>query len=163
MAKFDFPLEAVLRQRKLVEEQKQRSLAAVQAEMGALEAELRSMDATVLESLADLRDNRLVGKLDLSFLAAHRRYSLAMQRRALGLAERMAATKLRLDDARRALGEAARDRKMMEKLRERRKEAWASELARNETAQLDEVGIQIAARAAGRAADDESDRPEAAT
>ena len=146
MAKFVFKLDGVLRQRKHIEEQRQRELAAVQSELARLEAELRAMDRTVAESTADVRNNRLVGQLDMAFLAAHRRYTLAIQRKAMSLAQQMIAVKTRLDAARKALLEAAKQRKIIEKLRENRKARWADDLARRETAALDEVGAQIGYR-----------------
>ena len=146
MAKFTFTLDGVLRQRIHVEEQRQRELASVQAELTALEAELRAMDRSVGESTADVRNNRLVGQLDLAYLTAHRRYTAAMQRKAMALAQQMVAVKTRLETHRKALLEAAKQRKIIEKLRENRKERWAQDMARRETAALDEVGAQIGYR-----------------
>lgn len=146
MAKFTFPLDGVLRQRKHVEEQRRRELAVVQAELAALEAELRAMDRGVAESTADVRNNRLVGPLDLPYLIAHRRYSAAMQRKAAALVQQMIAVKTRLELHRKALLEAAKQRKIIEKLRENRKAQWAEEQARREMASLDEVGAQIGYR-----------------
>ena len=143
MARFVFQLDGVLRQRKLAEEQKQRELAAVQAEMTALEAQLRELDQSVQATTSDVRTNRLVGRLDLDFLAAHRRYIAATQRKALELAERMAAVRVRLDAARKALAEAARERKVIEKLREKREAEWKAAQARKEMAALDEIGTRI--------------------
>src|SRR5688572_29975334 len=102
MARFVFQLDGVLRQRKLAEEQRQRELAVVEAEMTALEAQLRELDQSVQFTTADVRTNHLTGRLDLNFLAAHRRYIAATQRKALDLAERMAAVKARLDASRKA-------------------------------------------------------------
>jgi len=146
MSKFVFQLDGVLRQRKHIEEQRQREMAGIQGELAALEFELRAMDRVVGESTADLRNNRLVGRLDMAFLAAHRRYTLAMQRKATALAQQMIAVKSRLEDARKALLEAAKQRKIIEKLRENRKARWAEDLARRETAALDEIGAQIGYR-----------------
>src|SRR5215213_7493615 len=143
MARFVFQLDGVLRQRKLAEEQKQRELAVVQAEMTALEAQLRDLDQSVQSTTADVRTNRLVGRLDLDFLAAHRRYIAATQRKALELAERMAAVRVRLDAAHKALAEAARERKIIEKLREKREAEWKAAQARKEMAALDEIGTRI--------------------
>jgi len=146
MSKFIFQLDGVLRQRKHVEEQRQLELAAAQAELTALEGELRAMDRSVQDSTADLRNNRLVGQLDMAFLAAHRRYTLAIQRKAMVLAQKMVAVKTRADAARKALLEAAKQRKIIEKLRENRKARWDDDLARRETAALDEIGTQIGYR-----------------
>ena len=143
MARFVFQLDGVLRQRKLAEEQKQRELAVVEAEMTALEAQLRELDQSVQATTADVRTNRLTGRLDLNFLAAHRRYIAATQRKALDLAEQMAAVKVRLDVARKALAEAAKERKIIEKLREKREAEWKAAQARKEMAALDEIGTRI--------------------
>src|SRR3954447_6354990 len=146
MATFTFQLDPVLQQRKLIEDQRQRELAAVQAEYAELERQLRSLDLEVQTSEADLRCNRLTGRLDLSFLAAHRRFTLAMQRKAVALAQQMAAVRKRVDDARAALVEAAKQRKIMEKLRERRQAQWSEETTRKELAALDEISARIGYR-----------------
>ena len=143
MAKFVFQLDGVLRQRKLAEEQKQRELAVVEAEMTALEAQLRELDQSVQSTTADVRTNHLTGRLDLNFLAAHRRYIAATQRKALELAERMAAVQVRLDAARKTLADAARERKIIEKLREKREAEWKAAQARKDMAALDEIGTRI--------------------
>jgi flagellar FliJ protein len=143
MARFVFKLDGVLRQRKLAEEQKQRELAVVEAEMASLEAQLRELDQSLQSTTADVRANRLTGRLDLGFLAAHRRYTLAVQRKAVGLAEQMAAVKVRLDAARRGLADAATQRKVLEKLRDKRQAEWAAARARREMADLDEIGTRI--------------------
>src|SRR5208282_1847920 len=83
MAKFFFQLEGVLRQRTHAEQQRKRDVAVIQLQMTALEQELRALDASRQATEQDMRDNRLRGRLDLAFLAAHRRYSFAMQRKAL--------------------------------------------------------------------------------
>src|SRR3954469_24885859 len=146
MATFTFQLDPVLQQRKLIEDQRQRELAAVQAEYAELERQLRGMDQEVRSSEADLRSNRLTGRLDLAFLAAHRRFTLAMQRRAVALAQQMAAVRKRVDDARAALAEAAKQRKILEKLRERRQAQWSEETTRKELAALDEISARIGYR-----------------
>ncbi len=146
MPKFTFPLDGVLRQRKQVEEQRQREMAGVQAELAALEGELRAMDRSVQESTADVRGSHLLGELDLAYLTAHRRYTAAMQRKAVALAQQMIAVKMRLENTRKALVEAAKQRKIIEKLRENRKTRWADDLSRRETAAMDEIGAQIGYR-----------------
>jgi flagellar FliJ protein len=143
MPRFIFQLEGVLRQRMLAEDQRQRELAAVRTEYVALEEQLRAMDQEVKQSGADLRDNHLVGRLDLAFLAAHRRYSLAMQRKAIALAEKMAAAGQKVEQAQRALAEAAKQRKIIEKLREKRQAEWKLDQARKEMAVTDEVAARI--------------------
>src|SRR3954468_24593881 len=144
MPKFVFQLDAVRRHRKMLEEQRMRELGQAQAVMAKMETELRAMDETTQTVTTDLRDNRLTGKLDMAFLAAHRRYVLAMQRKAMELAQRMAAQQQVVDAARRALAEAAKQRKIMDKLKERQQERWKIEQSRKESEQLAEVNMQLA-------------------
>lgn len=145
MPRFDFPLQGVLRHRYHVEEQRQRELARLRQEMNAAEETLRTMDQTVQANVADVRQNRLTGKLDLSFLAAHRRYMAAAQRQAVQVAQRMALIQRQIDEAQHALAEAAKQRKIIEKLREKQHARWAGEVARKEAADLDEVNTGLSA------------------
>ena len=153
MARFVFQFDAVLRQRLLAEQERQRDLAVLQAEMVRLKNELKALNDSIQSSAADLKDNRLTGPIDVAFLAAHRRYSMAMQRKGMQLVQDMARQQRRMDDAQRLLAEAAKDRKVMEKLREKQYERWRAEQAGKELAATDEVGMQLAQRQALNAAD----------
>jgi flagellar protein FliJ len=143
MAKFLFQLEGVLRHRQHVEREKQRAFAQRSAVVAALTKELREMDRQLQTATSDLRQNRLTGAIDLSFLAAHRRYALSMQRRAIEQARKIAQAQQLAEAAQAELVAAARDRKIIEKLRERRYSQWQAEQARKEAVQLDEIGIQM--------------------
>lgn len=146
MAKFVFKFDGVLRQREHVETQRQRELAVVQQEMTRLQNELRQLNESVQTSTNDLRSNHLTGRLDMSFLAAHRRFMLAMQRKAMGLVQQIAAVQKRVDVAQAALAEAAKQRKIMEKLKEKSFERWRADLARKEMMENDEIAMQIGYR-----------------
>ncbi len=144
MAKFVFQLQGVLRQRTNVEHQRKRDLAEVQTRLSVLDAELRSLDASVRASENDLRTNRLLGKIDLAFIGAYRRYAVAMHRRAMGIAEKMGAIQVQVDQAKRNLAEAAKRRKIIEKLRERQFARWKEQLAKRDAAEMDEIGMHLA-------------------
>ena len=143
MAKFVFQLDGVLRQRSNVEQQRKRELAVIQSRMTALETELRAVDATVRAAELDLRNNRLLGVIDLAFLAAHRRFSFAMQRKAMGIAQKMAAIKLEVDQAKQKLAEASKRKKILEKLRERHYRRWREDLDRRDQAEMDEIDMRL--------------------
>ena len=142
MAKFVFPLESVLRHRERGEQERMRELAVCQAEMSRLQLELKALNDSVRASAQDMKDNRLVGALDVAYLAAHRRYAVATQRKGMLLVQEMARQQRKVDEAQRLLAEAAKERKVMEKLRERQHERWRSEVGRKELAEADEVGAQ---------------------
>lgn len=146
MPKFIFPLDGVLRQRKQIEQQRQRELAVFQGQMAAHQAELKALNDAMAAVTADVRSNRLVGPLDLAFLAAHRRYEGSMQRKGMAIVQKMAVVQRDLDAAQRLLTEAAKARKVIEKLREKQHERWAIEQARKEQAELDEMGMQLSYR-----------------
>ena len=153
MAKFDFKLEGVLRHRLHVEEEKRRDLARLQQQMRQAQDALRELNQVVQTNVADVRQNHLTGRLDLSFLAAHRRYMLATQRRGTEMVHNMALLQREVDQATRALTEAAKQRKIIEKLREKQKERWAADLARKESAELDEISMRLAANWAAQDGD----------
>ncbi|HSV16086.1 MAG TPA: flagellar export protein FliJ [Tepidisphaeraceae bacterium] len=143
MATFVFKLHGVLRHREMIEQEKQRAFAVAQAEKAAAQAEIKRLDETVQQALADLRANHLTGSLNLSFLAAHRRFMLAMQRQGLVLMQKVQDAQKKVDAAQTELAEAAKQRKIMDKLRERQHERWQLEISRKELAQLDEVAMQM--------------------
>jgi flagellar FliJ protein len=143
MARFVFKLEGVLRHRANIEQQRRRELATVEAQMASLEAQLRALDAAVRASETDLRENRLVGRLDMAFLAAHRRYAISMQRKAMATAQKMAGMQRQLETARQNLAEAAKQRKIIEKLRDRQLTRWKAEQARHELMELDEIAMRL--------------------
>jgi flagellar protein FliJ len=146
MPKFDFKLEGVLRQRKNAEQQLQRELAVFQGEMAELEAELRALDLSVQQTTEDLRQNRMTGRLDLNFLGAHRRFTLAMQRKAMGIAQLMNGVRIKMVESQRKLTEAVKKRKVLEKLREKQFEEWRQAMAKQELHDLDEVAMQMTYR-----------------
>ena len=145
MAQFTFTLDGVLRHRKHVEQDCQIELARLQQQVREAENELRQLDQSLNGSLADIRQNRLTGKLDLGFLAAYRRYVASVQRKGAVIAQRMALIQRQVETARQALAEAAKQRKIVEKLREKQFERWRTEQARKEAAELDEVNTRAPA------------------
>ncbi len=146
MAKFVFKFDGVLRQREHVETQRQRELAVVQQEMTKLQNELRALNSSVEGSTDDLRNNHLTGRLDLNFLAAHRRFMMAMQRKGTVIAQQIAGVQKRVDIAQGALAEGAKQRKIMEKLREKTLDRWKAEASRKEMMATDEIAMQMGYR-----------------
>jgi flagellar FliJ protein len=143
MAQFKFKLHALLRQRELAERECQRGFAVAQAALVAEQQELKRLDETVRAAVTDLRNNQLVGSLNLSFLAAHRRFMTAMQRQGMAQLQKVDAAQKAADAARQILMEAAKQTKIIEKLRDKQLEVWQAATAKKETDQLDEVASQM--------------------
>jgi flagellar FliJ protein len=143
MARFVFRLEPVLKQRKREEQEKQRELASRELVLVNLQIELQNLDELMRGAADDLRKNHLTGAIDVSFLTAHRRFLLSVRRQGVGIVQKMATAQAHVDDARRKLAEAAKHRKVIERLRERHLERWREDQARREQAETDEIGTQI--------------------
>lgn len=143
MARFVFKLAGVLKQRVHEERQRQRELAERQAHLASLQQRLRELNDRVQQTNDDVRNNHLTGPLDMSFLAAHRRFLAAMQRGAVETVQRMAVAQRLVEEALASLAEASKQRKIIEKLREKQFERWKAEQDRKEVAELDEVAMQI--------------------
>ena len=146
MARFVFKLEGVLRQREHLERRRRRELAVANAQLQSLQAELRALNDDLQQIGQEMRQSHLTGRLDLSLLTAHRRYVLGMQRKAANLVQRLALAQRQVDAARQVLAEAAKQRRIIEKLRERQYERWQAEMALREAVEMDEITTQLSHR-----------------
>ena len=74
MQAFQFQYKAVLKQREVIEQGKQRALAKLMHRRNAMVAELRQMQETISTSKREAADG-LVGNVDLDAIAGIARYS----------------------------------------------------------------------------------------
>ncbi len=144
MARFVFSLQSLLAHRERIEKERQRDASVAGAELVAARADLLQVETAVRDALNDLRANHLSGKIDLTYLAAHRRFMLAMQRQQLVRADQVRVAQAKMDVAQRALAEAAKQRKAIDTLREQQQASWSEGEARREAAATDEVAMQMA-------------------
>jgi len=146
--KFTFKLEAVLDQRKHVERQRQREVAAAQHRVLSHQAELDALAAVKRASAKELRS----GSLTAATLAAHQRFATATRQKGAALHRALADARRDLAAAQHALLEAAKQRKVMEKLREREQQRWAEQMRRRELIEADEIAAARRAQAAAASA-----------
>ena len=139
MPRFTFKLEGVLEQRKNAELARQRDVAVAQQKVLTLRAEIDALAAVARASAVELRS----GQLSASALAAHQRFNLSVRHKLAALREQHVAAEREVADARGALTEASKQRKVMEKLREREHARWLEAQRRRELAEADEVARQI--------------------
>jgi flagellar export protein FliJ len=111
-----------------------------------LEAVLEQLAAVSRTSAAELRS----GRLSAAALAAHQRFILSIRHKSAALKGGLGGAERDLHDAQAALTEAAKQRKVMEKLREREHAKWAEQQRRRDAQEADDVAqqIQLAERAA---------------
>jgi flagellar FliJ protein len=144
---FKFRLDPLLRIRKHAEEDRKGALAQVQGKLNEQTARARRYDAMISQEHHALRDGLLVGTLDPRRLAHHRRYVNSMMRGLVQTLCERAGTQKEADKARAKLIEAVKQRKVLEKLRERRQADWRSQQDRVERSVLDEMGLASSRRA----------------
>lgn len=144
MTRFQFELDGVLRQRKNTEHIAQKRLAEAVQTLTLLQDQLKRLDEGVQAVNQQMREKHLTGSIDVSLIAQHRRYILGMERQALELARKIAEAQTKVRQAQQNLVEAAKQRKSIEKLRDRQFEQFVERQFKKENEQLDEAGTQIA-------------------
>lgn len=140
MPSFTFPLEVVLQQRRMQEDQCQRDLAKILRQRMILMDQLRMMQTTISQSKLDLRSG-LVGTVNVDAVAQFARFSSQTTVRARALVTKLAGVERQAEASRGKLVAATKARKALERLRERQLRKWKQEQLRRESAMLDEVGV----------------------
>jgi flagellar protein FliJ len=145
VARFVFQLEAVLEQRRLVEQQRQRAVAELEVRRMALEGTIRGYQRAIAQEREEQRVLLKAGRImdARAQAAASVRLGAAAQRGVVELSGVLA----RLDAARAELLEATKRRKAVERLREKRLEAWRAEQNRREAMAVDELVVMRSGRA----------------
>ena len=145
MARFVFSLEPVLKARRRSEETSQRDVAGIERERMRLEEILRTHQRSLVSNKDVLRAG-LTGLIEVRDLRLQANSSLQVMRRAQQIVLELAGVYKRLEAARNRLIEAARRRRAIEFVRDRRYEQWKAALNKAETAALDELAVIAAAR-----------------
>jgi flagellar biosynthesis chaperone FliJ len=166
VARFVFKLEALITQRRAAEREAQLDVARLESERLLLEATLREIRASLdlerdewrtrlhgpatgpatgrstgLGTESSTGPDGAQGGVDVSLVRLQASASLHQVRKAQQTAVRLAGVLTRLEQARLRLVHAASERKAVERLRERRYEAWRFAEQKREDAALDEFTV----------------------
>jgi flagellar FliJ protein len=141
MPRFRFRLDPLLRVRRQAERAKQIVVADLQRQSSELEAALRRRQE-LIESARQAHVGRLTGRLDVTALRGTAAETLRHLRDASRLAVELAGVRRRLEAAQSALRDAARDRRAVELVRQRRFDEWKRRLERRELAEHDEMAAR---------------------
>jgi len=142
MAKFRFQLDPLLELRRRAEREQQVIVASIEGERRAIEDRIRACQEGIEQSRVDLRSRLGVdGQTQVNAReAAWQTHSMhRMRAEADGLVVKLSGVTQRLNREKEILVERARDRRSIEKLRERREQVWRSDLARRERIELDDL------------------------
>lgn len=145
MPKFRFKLEVLLSVRKQAERRHQLVVAAIERERLQIEDKLRAQQQRLTEGKSELRED-LVGAVNVDALRHQASSALQVVRDAQRMVLELAGVHKRLEAARELLIEAAKQRRVLERLRERRWQEFNEMMEKRETADLDELAVMRAAR-----------------
>lgn len=144
MPRFRFQLEAVLKHRKMIEQQKQRAVAELEIQRLRIEGVIRMCQEGLVREKDELRG--LLTDVDLRGARWQAAASMRLIARAQRAALELAGVHKRIAAAREELLAAARRRKAVELLKERRYEEWRVAESRAEMAAVDELAVMAAGR-----------------
>ncbi len=142
MRRFRFDLEKLLELRAYREKEAELELARMVGELASIEARIRE----VAEERAAVAAGRFGKGRSSSDMLAAERYILRLDKTRDALIEAAAKAELAVEAARDAFAEASRDRKVIDKLKEKRKGEYRKAAANQEIAVLDDISGGAAAR-----------------
>ncbi len=117
--KFRFRAEAVLRLREQREQAAQRKLAEAQGQVGRIESAIADLRADLARQDQLVREGVLTGRVDVQYMSLYRRHAMTLHRALIGQAGLLREATAALRVARAELVSAARERKVLQTLRDR--------------------------------------------
>ncbi len=142
MPTFVFSLEVLLEQRRREEEAVQRQMADVRRGREEILRQVRGAQQTIDEQNKLLATEKLVGRLDLTFIGQEKRYVGVLQVFMAQNLQRLAQSEHALQAVRQQLMEAVKRRRMLEKLREKQETRWRQRQQHSQQQMLDELTMQ---------------------
>jgi len=145
MKRFRFRLDGLLRLRRVEEERCLGRLRERQAAVVDVMERRRELGRERTRTVASLRRHEQ-GVLSMEDVLRHRRYLVALENRTRELDAEVVRRRTELQEAQRAAERAIRERQLVERLRDRRREEHDSLARREELRELDEIGRGAVAR-----------------
>lgn len=138
MKKFRFSLAAVLRVRKIREDERRRVMGELSAIARAQERSIESIAEREREEFGAIARLSSFGTIDVARIRSHAAAAASLRVKAQGEAESLAGTRERMEKERPRLVKAAAERRAIERLREARLEEWKRDVLRAEQHDLDD-------------------------
>ncbi len=135
MRKYQFRLERLLEIRKYRELESELKLAAATGECVRLQTEIAEMDLARRSTLAQRYE---IGGVDLAYLTAAELYMRRLDARTRSNQEELVERERERDTAREEYLAASRDRKVLDRLKEKRETAYRREQLRQEIFEVDD-------------------------
>ena len=140
MKKFRFRLQPILKLRRQQEDQKKRVVGSLLAEIAEQQRQALELSETLKEQGYILKKQFAQGKVDTDWIAHYQSFAAGTHSAIARRIDNVTQIQKQLAVARAKLTEAAKQTKIMEKLREKQKEDYDYHIKRSETIELDEIG-----------------------
>jgi len=137
--RFVFRFETMLRLRRQREDERKRVVAERLRQIARVEDRLASLHRQLRQEAEAIRAAQQPGRMDMQMAVRHRGWIGHLHRAVLEAQGQLRGLEARLAQERAALAEAARLRRVLEKLKERRREQFMQEQERIETRAADDL------------------------
>lgn len=139
MKKFRFRLQTLLRLRRQQEDEKKRAVGVLLTRINEFQQQAVQMAADIKREGENLKQQYQHGTLEMDWIAHYHRYVNHIRQSIQQRVQTIAQVQQQLAQARGELADAARQTKILEKLREKQKDRFDAELNRRERVQQDEI------------------------
>lgn len=143
MKKFKFRLEALLKLRQQTEDEKKRVVGDLVSEINEQQRQALEMDVQLQREGDILKEQYQQGNVDLDWVSHYRGFVMSTQNAIAQRIEKVAQIQGKLSHARHELADAARQKKILEKLKEKKHKRYDADLQRQELLAGDELATQL--------------------
>lgn len=142
MKKFVFNLELVLKLRKKEEEKITQELAAAQIRYQQIMEEIKGVEAQISLNYANLK-KIYSGNIDIAMITSIKLYLEKLKRDRAMLEEKAAEAASEVEEVKKRLLEAVKNRKIIEKHKENEYEKYRAEFLKNDNLIIDEISSNM--------------------
>jgi len=146
MKKFRYRLDPLLRLRQQEEDQKKRAVGSLLTEINRQQNQVLEMATALAREGQLLREQYAGGRVDLEWIRFYRMYVMHTQQAMARRTTEIFKIQANLTTARQELAEAAKQTKILEKLKEKKKNSYDRQLQREENRAQDEIGMNTYCR-----------------
>ncbi len=139
MKKFQFRLQTILKLRRQQEDQKKRDVGLLVSQINEYQRQALEM-AQIIKEQGYILKEHIQGDVDVSWIAGYQGYINYLRQSIAEKINSVTQVQPQLNQARRALAEAAKQTKILEKLEEKLRNRHEERLKKMEAREIDEIG-----------------------
>lgn len=151
MKKFEFQLQPVLNLRRVREDQKKREVGVLQGQINEQQRQALEMAELIEEQGNKLKEQYAKGQVNLDWVGHYRSYVTHMRSAINRRIQKVTQIQKQIIVVRQELTETSKQRKIIEKLRDKRKVLYNRELSRQEAREQDEISSNMCRRSLKKA------------